>query len=47
MNYLKHARSRCLRQNLHTFACFCIIKVELLAENAMKNQGWVGEGWLL
>jgi hypothetical protein len=30
MNYLNRASKCCLRQNLHTFICFCIITVELL-----------------
>ena len=29
MNYLNRASRCCLRQNLHTFTCFCIITVEL------------------
>ena len=30
MNYLNRASRCCLRQNLHTFTCFCIVRVELL-----------------
>ena len=41
MNYLNRASRCCLRQNLHTFTCFCIITVELLGGdcNEKPRQG--------
>jgi hypothetical protein len=43
MNYLNRASRCCLRQNLHSFACFCIITVELLGGDC-NEQPRLGTG---